>query len=176
MLSLVRRALDQRGFSYQYLDGSTPQPQRKSAVEAFQAGDGDLFLISLRAGGFGLNLTGADYVVHLDPWWNPAVEAQSSDRARRIGQTRPVTVYRLITARTIEERILDLHHTKRELADSLLEESDRSAKLSAAELRALLDGEPHTAAVFSAVDEPRVRRRGSRLRSGFETRTRRNPA
>ncbi|MGC4091622.1 MAG: DEAD/DEAH box helicase [Polyangiaceae bacterium] len=140
MLAIVRRALDERKIAYQYLDGSTPQPQRKTAVEAFQAGDGDLFLISLRAGGFGLNLTAADYVIHLDPWWNPAVEAQASDRAHRIGQTRPVTVYRLVTTQTIEERILELHRTKRELADSLLEESDRAAKLSAEELRALLDG------------------------------------
>jgi SNF2 family DNA or RNA helicase len=140
MLGLVRQALDERGIAYQYLDGATPQPQRKLAVEAFQAGDGDLFLISLRAGGLGLNLTAADYVIHLDPWWNPAVEAQASDRAHRIGQTRPVTVYRLVTAQTIEERILELHRTKRELADSLLEESDRAAKLTAEELRALLDG------------------------------------
>ena len=140
MLGLVRRALDERQIAYQYLDGATPQAQRKAAVEAFQAGDGDLFLISLRAGGFGLNLTAADYVIHLDPWWNPAVEAQASDRAHRIGQTRPVTVYRLVTAQTIEERILELHCTKRELADSLLEESDRAAKLTAEELRALLDG------------------------------------
>jgi superfamily II DNA or RNA helicase len=140
MLSLVRSALDERKIAYQYLDGATPQAQRKAAVEAFQAGEGDLFLISLRAGGFGLNLTAADYVIHLDPWWNPAVEAQASDRAHRIGQTRPVTVYRLVTAQTIEERILELHRTKRELADSLLEESDRAAKLTAKELRALLDG------------------------------------
>jgi SNF2 family DNA or RNA helicase len=140
MLGVVRRALDERKISYQYLDGATPQAQRKAAVEAFQSGEGDLFLISLRAGGFGLNLTAADYVIHLDPWWNPAVEAQASDRAHRIGQTRPVTVYRLVTAQTIEERILELHRTKRELADSLLEESDRAAKLTAEELRALLDG------------------------------------
>jgi len=140
MLALVRAALDARNISYQYLDGSTPTAQRKSAVESFQAGDGELFLISLRAGGFGLNLTGADYVIHLDPWWNPAVEAQATDRAHRIGQTRPVTVYRLITQHTIEERIIELHRTKRDLADSLLEDSDRSAKLTADELRSLLEG------------------------------------
>jgi SNF2 family DNA or RNA helicase len=96
-------------------------------------------LISLRAGGFGLNLTGADYVIHLDPWWNPAVEAQASDRAHRIGQTRPVTVYRLVTAKTVEDRIIDLHRTKRELADTLLEDTDAAAKLGADELRALLE-------------------------------------
>jgi superfamily II DNA or RNA helicase len=140
MLTLVRSALDAREVSYQYLDGSTPAAQRKSAVESFQAGEGELFLISLRAGGFGLNLTGADYVIHLDPWWNPAVEAQATDRAHRIGQTRPVTVYRLITQHTIEERIIELHRSKRELADALLEDSDRSAKLTADELRSLLEG------------------------------------
>jgi SNF2 family DNA or RNA helicase len=140
MLALVRGALDARKVSYQYLDGSTPTTQRKSAVESFQAGEGEAFLISLRAGGFGSNLTGADYVIHLDPWWNPAVEAQATDRAHRIGQTRPVTVYRLITQHTIEERIIELHRSKRELADSLLEDSGRAAKLTADELRSLLDG------------------------------------
>src|SRR5690606_14243108 len=139
MLALVRSALDAREVSYQYLDGSTPTAQRKSAVESFQAGEGEVFLISLRAGGLGLNLTGADYVIHLDPWWNPAVEAQATDRAHRIGQTRPVTVYRLITQHTIEERIIELHRSKRELADSLLEDTDRSAKLTADELRSLLE-------------------------------------
>jgi superfamily II DNA or RNA helicase len=140
MLALVRSALDARKVSYQYLDGSTPTAQRKSAVESFQAGEGEVFLISLRAGGFGLNLTSADYVIHLDPWWNPAVEAQATDRAHRIGQTRPVTVYRLITQHTIEERIIELHRSKRELADSLLEDSGRAAKLTADELRSLLEG------------------------------------
>ncbi|HEX6245478.1 MAG TPA: DEAD/DEAH box helicase, partial [Polyangiales bacterium] len=92
-LTIVRTQLNERGIPYQYLDGSTPPQARSEAVEAFRAGQGDLFLISLKAGGFGLNLTAADYVVHLDPWWNPAVEDQASDRAHRIGQTRPVTVY-----------------------------------------------------------------------------------
>ncbi|HEX4339170.1 MAG TPA: DEAD/DEAH box helicase [Polyangiaceae bacterium] len=139
VLALVRAELEQRAIPYQYLDGSTPPKQRTAAVDAFQAGEGALFLISLRAGGFGLNLTGADYVIHLDPWWNPAVEAQASDRAHRIGQTRPVTVYRLVAAGTVEERIVALHRTKRELADSLLAETDQSATLSVDDLRALLD-------------------------------------
>ena len=124
---------------HQYLDGSTPPKQRVAAVDAFQAGEGDAFLISLKAGGFGLNLTGADYVIHLDPWWNPAVEQQASDRAHRIGQTRPVTVYRLVTAGTIEERFVALHRDKRELADAVLADTDRAASLSAAELRGLLE-------------------------------------
>jgi len=88
-LQRVRERLGAEGFTLQYLDGSTPEAARKKAVTAFQAGEGELFLISLKAGGFGLNLTAADYVIHLDPWWNPAVEAQASDRAHRIGQERP---------------------------------------------------------------------------------------
>jgi SNF2 family DNA or RNA helicase len=97
-------------------------------------------LISLKAGGFGLNLTAADYVIHLDPWWNPAAEAQATDRAHRIGQEKPVTVYRLVAKGTIEERIVALHRTKRELADSLLAGSDQAATLSSSELRSLLEG------------------------------------
>ena len=88
-----------------------------------------MFLISLTAGGVGLNLTAADYVIHMDPWWNPAVEDQASDRAHRIGQTRPVTIYRLVTRGTIEEQIVDLHHRKRDLADRLLESGDTPARL-----------------------------------------------
>jgi len=107
-------------------------------VEAFQQGEGDLFLISLKAGGTGLNLTAANYVVHLDPWWNPATEDQASDRAHRIGQEQAVTVYRLTGKGTIEEKILALHNEKRELVDNLLAGSDRSGKLSPDELLALL--------------------------------------
>ena len=101
---------------------------------AFQAGEGDLFLISLKAGGAGLNLTAADYVIHMDPWWNPAVEDQASDRAHRIGQQRPVTIYRLVAKNTIEDKILALHQHKRDLADSLLEGSDLSGKMSVDEM------------------------------------------
>ena len=140
VLELVRTRLEAQSIGYQYLDGSTPVARRSAAVDAFQAGEGDVFLISLKAGGFGLNLTAADYVIHVDPWWNPAVEAQASDRAHRIGQTRPVTVYRLIATGTIEERIVELHRKKRDLADSLLDESHVAATLGAAELRALLEG------------------------------------
>ena len=96
-LKLLREYLDASKLDYRYLDGSTPPKERKREVDAFQAGWGDLFLISLKAGGLGLNLTAADYVIHMDPWWNPAVEDQASDRAHRIGQQRPVTVYRLVT-------------------------------------------------------------------------------
>jgi SNF2 family DNA or RNA helicase len=137
-LAIVREALDKQGFTYQYLDGSTPVAKREAAVKNFQAGKDDLFLISLKAGGLGLNLTAADFVVHLDPWWNPAIEDQASDRAHRIGQSRPVTVYRLVAEHTIEEKIIQLHNTKRDLADTLLEGSDQSAKLSMEELMALI--------------------------------------
>jgi hypothetical protein len=138
-LELVREQLDERAVSYRYLDGSTPKATRQVRVREFQAGQGDLFLISLKAGGFGLNLTGADYVIHLDPWWNPAVEAQASDRAHRIGQTRPVTIYRLVTKDSIEERILSLHREKRAIADALLDGANVANLLSADELMALLD-------------------------------------
>ncbi len=137
-LSLVRAALDKQGYKYQYLDGSTPVAEREKGVKKFQSGEGVLFLISLKAGGLGLNLTAADYVIHLDPWWNPAVEDQASDRAHRIGQNRPVTIYRLVAENTIEEKIIQLHNTKRDLADSLLEGSDQSAKLSMTELLSLI--------------------------------------
>jgi SNF2 family DNA or RNA helicase len=129
-LQLAREMLDERGIRYAYLDGSTPKEVRHTRVEEFQQGDSELFLISLKAGGFGLNLTAADYVIHLDPWWNPAVEAQATDRAHRIGQARPVTVYRLITEDTIEERIVELHREKRELADALLSGTDDVPDLS----------------------------------------------
>ncbi|GFO69136.1 SWF/SNF family helicase [Geomonas limicola] len=137
-LAIIRENLDRAGIPYQYLDGSTPARQRKERVDAFQAGEGELFLISLKAGGVGLNLTAADYVIHMDPWWNPAVEDQASDRAHRIGQQRPVTIYRLVAKGTIEEKIVGLHQHKRGLADSLLEESDLSGKVSADELLELL--------------------------------------
>ncbi|MBA3058439.1 MAG: DEAD/DEAH box helicase [Gammaproteobacteria bacterium] len=140
-LSLIRQELDKRGVRYQYLDGSTPMAERQVRVNAFQAGEGDVFLISLKAGGTGLNLTAADYVIHMDPWWNPAVEDQASDRAHRIGQTRPVTIYRLVAKGTIEEKIVDLHKTKRALADSLLEGADMAAKMSADDMLELLQDE-----------------------------------
>ncbi len=135
---LMRAALDARGIRYEYLDGSTPSAERERRVAAFQAGGAELFLISLRAGGTGLNLTAADYVIHLDPWWNPAVEDQASDRAHRIGQERPVTIYRLIMQDSIEERIVRLHRDKRDLASDLLEGAETSARLSEEELLDLI--------------------------------------
>ncbi|MBF0467151.1 MAG: DEAD/DEAH box helicase [Nitrospirae bacterium] len=137
-LNIIRQYLNTKSISYQYLDGSTPLKERAKAVDDFQSGKGDVFLISIRAGGFGLNLTAADYVIHMDPWWNPAVEAQASDRAHRIGQKRPVTIYKLITKNTIEEKIVKLHEDKKELANSLLEGSELSSKISAEDLIALI--------------------------------------
>jgi SNF2 family DNA or RNA helicase len=140
-LAILRSYLDDHKISYQYLDGSTPIGQRKERINSFQNGSGDVFLISLKAGGAGLNLTAADYVIHMDPWWNPAVEDQASDRAHRIGQDRPVTVYRLVMKDSIEQQIVDLHKQKRDLADSLLEGTDIAGKISATELLALLHEE-----------------------------------
>jgi superfamily II DNA or RNA helicase len=137
-LSLIRAHLDARGIVYQYLDGSTPAHERKRRVDAFQAGEGELFLISLKAGGVGINLTAADYVIHMDPWWNPAVEDQASDRAHRMGQQRPVTIYRLVARHTIEEGIVELHKHKRDLADSLLEGSDAAARMSPKDMLTML--------------------------------------
>jgi SNF2 family DNA or RNA helicase len=124
-LALLRERLDEKNMDYAYLDGATQN--RQSIVERFQD---DLacrvFLISLRAGGHGLNLTAAEYVFLLDPWWNPAVEAQAIDRAHRIGQQQHVIATRLVARDTIEEKILELQRSKRELADAILSE-DRGA-------------------------------------------------
>lgn len=139
-LSIIRRHLDQKKIPYHYLDGTTPANKRQELVNRFQNGEGDLFLISLKAGGFGLNLTGADYVIHMDPWWNPAVEDQASDRAHRIGQTRPVTIYRLVTENTIEDKIVALHHKKRDLASNLLDGTHKSERLTTEVLLQLIRG------------------------------------
>ncbi len=118
-LAIVRRKLDERGTVYEYLDGRTTD--RQARVARFQEDEAcRLFLVSLKAGGQGLNLTAADYIYILDPWWNPAVEAQAVDRAHRIGQTRPVFAYRLIARDTVEEKIVALQDRKRELAESIV--------------------------------------------------------
>ena len=119
LLSIVRARLDAAEIRYEYLDGATRH--RETHVDTFQNDpECSLFLISLKAGGLGLNLTAAEYVFLLDPWWNPAVEAQAVDRAHRIGQTRPVFAYRLIARDTVEEKVLELQKTKRDLADAIL--------------------------------------------------------
>ncbi|MEQ8982071.1 MAG: SNF2-related protein [Deltaproteobacteria bacterium] len=123
LLQLVKQRLDKESIRYAYLDGSTKN--RAEVVSTFQNDEAcEVFLISLKAGGFGLNLTAADYVFILDPWWNPAVETQAIDRAHRIGQERPVFAYRLITAGTVEEKILELHAKKRALADAVIDASN----------------------------------------------------
>jgi SNF2 family DNA or RNA helicase len=137
-LKLLAERLEALGVAYQYLDGSTPAAERGKRVAAFQQGQGEVFLISLKAGGFGLNLTVADYVIIVDPWWNPAAEDQASGRAHRMGQQRPVTVYRLVTQGSVEERILQMHHDKRSLADSMLNDQDGTAVLDASALAELL--------------------------------------
>ena len=137
-LALVREELDRAQVPYLYLDGSTTALERNRLVKQFQTGDEPLFLISLKAGGLGLNLTAADYVIHLDPWWNPAIEDQASDRAHRIGQQRPVTVYRLISAGTIEEKIIRLHQNKRSMADALLQDANLFTQLTADDVLRLL--------------------------------------
>ena len=139
-LDLVEAALTAKGVRLLRLDGSTPAKERARRVEAFQSGEGELFLISLKAGGSGLNLTGADYVIHLDPWWNPAVEDQATDRAHRIGQTLPVTVYRLVLKDSIEQKILALHSTKRALSADFLDGADQAGALGEDELLALIRG------------------------------------
>jgi len=138
LLAIVRRRLDAAGTRYAYLDGKTRD--RKTPVDQFQSDpDTKLFLISLKAGGLGLNLTGADYVFLLDPWWNPAVEAQAIDRAHRIGQTRHVFAYRLIAKDTVEEKVLELQKSKRDLADAILTENNAVlGNLTADDLAVLL--------------------------------------
>jgi SNF2 family DNA or RNA helicase len=140
-LALLRGELDRLGVGYQYLDGATPASERARAVAAFQKGEGELFLISLRAGGFGLTLTAADYVIIADPWWNPAVEDQAAARAHRMGQERPVTVYRLVVKGSVEERIMAMHQDKRALADGLFEGEEFGAAVSVDELVRLMRDE-----------------------------------
>ena len=134
-LDLFRVRLDQDGTRYAYLTGSRNLKQRKEAVNSFQNGDNcPLFLISLKAGGVGLNLTAADYVFILDPWWNPAAEMQALNRAHRIGQEKQVFVYRFISNDSIEEKIVDLQVRKQELAETFVTSNNPLKSLSEEEL------------------------------------------
>jgi SNF2 family DNA or RNA helicase len=139
LLALVRTRLDEEEIVFEYLDGQTED--RKTPVDRFQTDpDVSAFLISLKAGGTGLNLTAADYVFILDPWWNPAVEAQAIGRAHRMGQTNKVIAYRMIARGTVEEKILDLQKTKKDLAESIVsEDGDFMKKLTKEDLEMLLD-------------------------------------
>jgi SNF2 family DNA or RNA helicase len=137
MLQLLKSALEAADIAYSYLDGQTKD--RMKPVDLFQNDPAvPVFLISLKAGGVGLNLTGADTVVHFDPWWNPAVEAQATDRAHRIGQDKVVTAYKLITRGTVEEKILKLQATKRGLMETIESEEPVMGGLSTAEIEELL--------------------------------------
>ena len=137
LLTLWRRDLDREGIAYEYLDGQTTK--RDEVVARFQEGTAPLFLISLKAGGAGLNLTAADTVIHCDPWWNPAVEDQATDRAYRIGQDKPVTVVRLVARGTIEEKILSLKAKKRELTRAVIGDDARALEgLTEEDVRTLL--------------------------------------
>jgi SNF2 family DNA or RNA helicase len=137
LLDLVEPALREAGVPFVRLDGSTVD--RAGVVARFQDPNGPpVMLISLKAGGTGLNLTAADHVFLLDPWWNPAVEDQAADRAHRIGQDRPVFVYRLVAKDTVEEKILALQQKKRAIADAALGEADRAAALTREDLLELL--------------------------------------
>jgi superfamily II DNA or RNA helicase len=138
-LGKVGARLVERGIEYAYLDGSTRR--RGEVIDGFKDGEAPVFLISLKAGGFGLNLTEADYVFLLDPWWNPAAEEQAVDRTHRIGQARNVMVYRMVAAGTIEEKVMALKEKKARLFDSVLDDGDAfSAALTAEDFRTLLDG------------------------------------
>ena len=140
MLKILRPRLEEQGWSTMYLDGDTPAGERLNLTERFNSGEGQIFLISLRAGGSGLNLTGADLVIHYDPWWNPATEDQATDRAHRIGQQHKVQVIRLVTGESIEEQVVELGARKKALFDRLITpgESVLSA-LSEQDIRRLFD-------------------------------------
>ena len=139
MLALLEEDLKSHRIPYFKITGSTPKQERLRLVNEFNSGNTPVFLISLRAGGTGLNLTGADMVIHYDPWWNLAVQNQATDRAHRIGQTRQVTVYKLVASSTIEEKIVQLQNAKKELAEAILSgESQSLMSLSNEELMALL--------------------------------------
>ena len=120
MLELIRPVLEAANIAYHYLDGSTPAQERLRLANSFNHGEKEVFLISLKAGGTGLNLVGADVIIHYDPWWNEAAQNQATDRAHRIGQTKNVLVYKLIVKDTIEERILKMQEQKSKLADDIL--------------------------------------------------------
>lgn len=136
-LSIVREAAADAGVSTAYLDGSTRN--RQQVVDEFRAGDADAFFISLKAGGTGLTLTEADYVIVLDPWWNPAAEDQAIDRAHRIGQANPVMVYRYVTSSTIEEKVVELQARKRKLFEDVVDAGAGGGRLTGADLAALLE-------------------------------------
>lgn len=145
MLGLIGRELNERGFSFFYLDGHTPGEERVMSSERFNAGERELFLVSLKAGGTGLNLTGADTVILYDLWWNPAVEQQAADRAHRMGQKQVVQVIRLVTQGTVEEKMHQLQERKRTLIDEVIQPGGKPlGALSLAELHEVLQVDSHS--------------------------------
>lgn len=140
MLTIIRKFLEEQKIEYFYLDGSTDTEKRGTMVERFNQGEREVFLISLKAGGTGLNLTGADTVIHFDPWWNPAVEDQATDRAYRMGQKNTVHVIKLFTKGTIEEKIFAIQEKKKKMIDSVVEPGETIiSKLSEDEIRNLFE-------------------------------------
>ena len=141
MLSRIAEHLRRRGLAHFYLDGATTALTRMKLVREINRGAVPVFLISLKAGGTGLNLTGADMVVHFDPWWNPAVEDQATDRAYRLGQRNNVQVFKLIMKGTVEEKIYELQEKKKSLIDQMIQPGENFlAKLTDEEIRALFQG------------------------------------
>ncbi len=137
-LEIIRREMDSKGYDYCYMDGSYSTAQRQREVDSFQSGEKNIFISSIKAGGIGLNLTAANYVIILDPWWNPATEDQAMDRAHRIGQVNDVTVIRMISGHTIEEKILRLHEMKRKISDDILTGTAQTSKLSYEDVKELV--------------------------------------
>ncbi|WP_332631556.1 DEAD/DEAH box helicase [Halalkalibacter flavus] len=139
MLSLIRKSFEEKGWTYHYIDGQTPPKARVEMAERFNNGEKSLFLISLKAGGTGLNLIGGDTVILYDTWWNPAIEEQAADRVYRYGQTKNVQVIKLIANGTIEEKILTMHEKKKALVDSIIQPGEETLQsLSVEDIKQLL--------------------------------------
>ena len=142
MLRIIGKRLKTEDISYLYLDGETPAPARLELTKRFNAGEAQVFLISLKAGGTGLNLTGADLVIHFDPWWNPTAEEQATGRAHRIGQTKRVEVLRLVVHHSIEEQVLRMSDRKRRLFDRLITPGEEMpTRLTEKDILALFDAD-----------------------------------
>ena len=140
MLDIIGKRLEKEDISYYMLPGATNKDKRMKLVDQFNSDETTVFLISLKAGGVGLNLTGADMVIHYDPWWNVAAQNQAADRAHRIGQNKVVSVFKLIAKESIEERIVALHKSKEQLADNILKgETISLGSLSKRELLSILE-------------------------------------
>lgn len=136
---IIKKQLDPKKITYFQIDGSTKAKKRLEMCDSFNDGKKDIFLISLKAGGSGLNLTGADVVIHFDPWWNPAVEVQATDRAHRIGQDKVVQVIKFITEGTIEEKIIKIQENKSKLINSMVDGDGKIEKLTKQDILGLFE-------------------------------------